>query len=384
MLLILAVVTLLLSLWTGWELARGTRSITSLKDIPPLAPTTSRTAPCVSIIIPARNEAASIREALTSVLRQDYPQYEVIVLDDRSEDRTGAILDEIASVAPALQVFHIATLPEGWLGKNYALYLGTTRAKGSCYLFADADVVFQSSALARAMRVLEESHLDHLTVLPQLRIPGIAFEMFVTGFTIVFSILFQPWKARDPKSPAHVGVGAFNLIRADAYRMIGTHRAIAMRPDDDMKLGKLVKQSGFRQDVVFGHEMVGLQWYASVPEMIEGLTKNSFAGMDYSIVRVLAVVSGEFVWHLWPFLALVLTRGLVQVCNGLVAATLLLTGWDHARRHHLRPWCGIGYPFASLLLSYVLLRSMVITLVQGGIVWRGTRYPLQQLKAHRV
>ena len=157
-----------------------------------------------------------------------------------------------------------------------------------------------------------------------------------------------------------------------------------MRPDDDMKLGKLVKQAGLRQDVFYGTGMVSLQWYASLRDTVHGLTKNSFAGMDYSVTRVMLAISGEWTSHLWPFLALVLTRGAVQWCNGLVVVTLLLTGWDQARQHRLRPWWGIGYPFASLLLSYILVRSTVITLRQGGIVWRGTRYPLEQLKAQRV
>ena len=384
MLLIVSLVTLMLSVWTGLELARGNRSIKALKDLPPVASAPPPIPTFVSVIIPARNEASSIRAALTSVLNQDYPNYEVIVLDDRSEDRTGVIIDELAKTAPTLHVLHIAALPDGWLGKNYALYVGTTRAKGSVYLFADADVSLERSALSRAVRALDDARLDHLTVLPQLRIPSVAFELFVTGFTVLFFLFFKPWNARDPDSPSSIGIGAFNLIRAEAYRTIGTHRAIAMRPDDDMKLGKLVKQAGLRQDVFLGLEMVSLQWYASVRDMVHGLTKNSFAGMNYSVARVMAAITGEFVWHLWPFLALVLTRGVVQLCNGVIVATLLFTGWDQARRHHVRPWCGIGYPFASLLLSYILVRSMVTTLMQGGIVWRGTRYDLERLKANRM
>src|SRR6266446_10263487 len=147
-------------------------------------------------------------------------------------------------------------------------------------------VVFEPTTLRRAMTVMEQDEPDHLTAIPDTKVPGVALNAFVAAFGVFFFLYARPWKARDAHSRHHIGVGAFNLIRADAYRTIGTHRAIAMRPDDDMKLGKLVKKSGFRQDVVYGRGFITVEWYASLRELIDGLMKNAFAGVNYSLAAV--------------------------------------------------------------------------------------------------
>ena len=184
----------------------------------------------MSIVIPARNEAKKIAEALQSVLKQDYPNLEFMVLNDRSTDNTATILAGLAAKDARLRVENISELPAGWLGKNYALYRGAERASGELLLFTDADVVMNPSAVSRAVHYLRANRLDHLAVMPAVRMPTLALRLFCSAFGVFFSAYMRQWKAKDPRSPRFVGVGAFNLVARDAYRAIGSTRPLPCGP----------------------------------------------------------------------------------------------------------------------------------------------------------
>lgn len=381
----LAAVTLLIHLATAVAIWRGTRSIHFLADQPPLAGPLPR----VSIVIPARNEERNVEEALQSVLALDYGNLEIDVVDDRSTDRTGEILDRMAAANPRLRVVHVRELPpsglgKSWLGKNHALELGGRKATGDYLLFTDADVVLEPTALRRAVGAMEAGGIDHLAVSPEVDRPSLLFEMFIGVFSLFFSLYLKPWKARDPKSPSHVGIGAFNLVRAAAWRAVGGHQRIAMRPDDDLKLGKLLKTGGFRQEMMFGRGMLRVEWYASVRELIQGLMKNAFPAVDYRMSIVLSATVIQITILIWPFLALFLTSGTTRWLNLASVAVLLVLCWRNAPLAGVRRWHGIGFPLATLLFLYILWRSTLTILWRGGIDWRGTHYPLAELKANRI
>src|SRR5262249_15789841 len=152
---------------------------------------------------------------------------EIIVVNDRSTDGTAAILERMGREHTGLRIRTITDLPDGWLGKNHAMLVGADEASGEFLLFTDADVVFEPAAVARAMPIVGEDRLDPLAALPEVEASGLALQAFVAAFGVFFSLYSRPWKAPDPKSPRHIGIGAFNLIRASVYRAIGTHRAIA-------------------------------------------------------------------------------------------------------------------------------------------------------------
>jgi cellulose synthase/poly-beta-1,6-N-acetylglucosamine synthase-like glycosyltransferase len=391
-LLVLAAITAFLLTGLFIDFARGHGRVRVLKDARP-APA----GPPVSIIAAARNEARGIEAAVTSLLRLDYPALEVVIVNDRSTDDTGAILErlsrDVAAVVGgvagpsdregrrALTIVNIAQLPDGWLGKNYALDLGAATAAGELLLFTDADIVFEPSALRRAVTLMEEQKVDHLAVIPDIVVPGLALNAFVAAFGVFFSMYARPWKVHDPRSRAHIGVGAFNLIRAEAYRAIGGHRPIAMRPDDDMKLGKLVKKHGFRQDVAVGRDMIAVEWYASVGELIDGLMKNAFAGVDYSLSKVAASSVAVFLMHIWPFMALFLTSGAVRALNAASVLLIVLIFWIV---NGTRVAYALAFPAAALLFIYIMWRSALIAVLSGTITWRGTAYPLSQMRANRV
>jgi cellulose synthase/poly-beta-1,6-N-acetylglucosamine synthase-like glycosyltransferase len=387
-LLLLAAFTTLLIAGLFVDFAIGHRRLRFLKDVAP-----AQTGPPLSVLAAARNEARGIEAAATSLLRLDYPALEIVIVNDRSTDETGAILERLSTVrlkpdttgdfnrGPALKVVDVTELPDGWLGKNYALHVGADLATGDLLLFTDADIVFEPTTLRRAVALMEEQKVDHLAVIPDIVVPGVALNAFVAAFGVFFSMYARPWKVSDPRSRAHIGVGAFNLIRAEVYRAIGGHRAIAMRPDDDMKLGKLVKKHDFHQDVAVGRDMVTVEWYASVRELIDGLMKNAFAGVDYSLWKVVGATAALFLMDVWPFLALLLTDGTTRLLNAVSVVLIVLIFWTV---NGTRVAYVLAFPLAALLFIYIMWRSALIAVLSGKITWRGTAYPLSQMRANRI
>jgi glycosyltransferase involved in cell wall biosynthesis len=377
----IAVVTLILYALAALDLFIGNRKVLALRDVPPLSGNNPLR---VSIIVPARNEQRNIREALQSLLELNYPDYEVIVVDDRSEDDTGQILNEMSAVSPRLKVIHIEDLPQGWLGKNHALWVASERATGDLLLFTDADIIMEPTVLTRAVAFMEQHNLDHLAATPSMHMPTTFLSMFGASFIIYFSLFSRPWKARDAKSRFHIGIGAFNLVRGEVYRQIGGHETIRLRPDDDIKLGKIIKKGCYRQDVAYAPEFLKVEWYSSVNEVIKGLEKNAFSGADYNIPLILTGCIIHIMGSIWPFFAIFITHGTTQFIYMVTVGLIMLVFADCARFHQSKAWYVLGYPITTALFVFILLRTMLLNLVQGGIYWRGTFYSLKELKANKV
>ena len=376
----LALGTLLLLAATAVEFMRGNRRMRRLQDISP----DCDVSPKVSIIITARNEAQKIEAALQSVLKQDYPNLGIILVNDRSDDDTGKILSRVAQVSPRLRVLTVSDLPVGWLGKNHAAHVGAEQATGEWLLFTDADVMMEPTVVCRAMHYRQEESLDHVAVAPHLTMPGTLLSMFGGAFAIFFGLYAKPWLARDPKSKRHIGIGAFNLIRTAIYRQVGGHATIAMRPDDDMRLGKIIKRAGGRQEMLLGEGMLTVEWYSSVGELVRGLEKNTFAGVDYKIGMVVAASVLQAVTLLWPVLALVVTRGATWWLNAGSVAVIAVLYADNAGFHGLKRWHWVGFPVTAVMFQYIVWRATLKTLRNDGINWRGTHYSLAELKTNKV
>lgn len=380
-LFILALFTLLGVLLVTGEILLGERQLLPLRATPLGG---AGPWPLVSIVVAVRNEERHLHTAITSLLRLDYPDYELIVVDDRSDDQTPAILARLAGDCPQLKIQRIETLPAGWLGKNHALWQGRRRARGELLLFTDGDIIMEATVLARAVTRLQNEGLDHLALTPRMTMPGTLLPILGLSFIFFFGIFTRPWRAADPKSPCHIGIGAFNLLRSSAYDAVGGHQTIALRPDDDLKLGKIIKKKGFRQNVAYAPEFLAVEWYASLGEAIRGLEKNAFAGCDYRVGMVLGGVFAQLIFGLWPYLALLTTDGVTWGVNLLIVllfTALLMRG---AARHGERRYLAWGFPLGLGLFSWILLRTMILNLYQGGIVWRGTFYPLEELRRNRI
>ncbi|WP_019140154.1 glycosyltransferase [Noviherbaspirillum massiliense] len=358
------------------EVAWGARRIGQLKDVPARL---AEQAPKVSVIVPALNEEDGIEAALLSLLKLDYPDLEIIAADDRSTDATPAILDRLAAAHPQLRVLHINSLPQGWLGKNHALWQGAQQARGDYLLFTDADVVFEVTSLARAIAYCERHRVDHLTLLFDVVANTLLLRMLVLSFSVNFLARFKPWKVST--SPAHfIGAGGFNLVRAQAYRDAGGHAAIPLAVLDDVMLGKLLKSKGWHQHVLFGQGLVAVEWYRNTPELANGMQKNIFAAFDYRVGKLVAVTILMLLFRVSPWVGLFATEGAAWLCNAATVLAGLALYVDMLRASGWGYRCLVFAPFVSVIELAIWWRGSLLTLLKGSIDWRGTRYSLDALR----
>ena len=337
--------------------------------------------PRVSIIVPARNEAAMIENAMHSLLTIDYPDYEVIAVDDRSEDATGAILDRLkAECGSRLVVVHVRELPPRWLGKTHAMWSAARAATGEWILFSDADVVHAPEALRRAVHYAVQEQADHMVLLPTMLMESAGERMMIPFFQTMFIFAFRPWKVRDPKARDSIGVGAFNLIRRAAYEKIGTYESMRLSVVDDMRLGEKVKQAGLASRVAFGEGMVTVRWAVGARGVVQNLTKNFFAQVRYNVAFAIAASCGLLWLHLGPWLGTAFAPGWSRVGYAVVLGSVVAVYAGMGRRLKIGKGYVLLHPVASVVMVFTLLRSAAVTLARGGVEWRGTFYSLQELK----
>jgi glycosyltransferase involved in cell wall biosynthesis len=351
--------------------------------------------PKVSIIVPARNEEEAVEQSLTRLLELDYDNYEVIAVDDRSTDRTGEIMDTVAQTPhfsqkkremghPVLRVIHHRELPAGWLGKTHAMWTAANAADGEWLLFTDADVLFKPDSLRRAMAYAETERADHVVLFPQMIMKRPGEFMMIAFFQTMFVFGHRPWKVADPKSQDHMGVGAFNLIRRSAYESIGTYEALRMEVLDDMKLGKVVKNAGFSQRNVFGADLISIRWANGAMGVVNNLTKNFFAVLSFQWPRTLISAFGMAFLNLMPFLGVWLAHGWQRLPYAIALASMFLIYLGMSWHSKVPVYYFVLHPVSTMLFVYTLLLSMIQTLRNDGIVWRGTKYPLEELKKGMV
>jgi len=334
--------------------------------------------PSVAIIIPVRDEEEDLEQALQSVCNLNYNNYGIVVVNDRSTDRTGEILNNFKTRYPGLSVVTIATLPDGWLGKNNALYEGYKQSDEEWILFTDADIKFHPDMLARVMSYAVNQQLDNLCVLPEVESRSNLFNSVLATFTIMLMIHLRPWDARNPKSKAYIGIGAFNMVRRDAYEKSGTHERIKLRSDDDLRLGQQIKQAGFRQDVLTGVGYVQLEWYKNLRQFSNGLLKNALAPSDYNIAKVIgsivfmlmSVALPMPVMFIFGSTAIRIMAGVMLLFHIIYMTAVPPNKW----------WYALMIPFAGFFIAFSFLRALIKTVKQGGIYWRDSFYSLEMLR----
>jgi glycosyltransferase involved in cell wall biosynthesis len=275
---------------------------------------------------------------------------------------------------------HISELPSGWLGKPHALQKAYEASTGEWLLFTDADVRFKPDALRRAATLAKQCNLDHLTLIGDVEMHGFWETTLITFFGLAFHLATDAYRVSDPSSRAYVGVGAFQLLRRSTYEAIGTHRRLAMEVVDDMKLGKLVKQSGFRSCVGIAQEFVAVRWHAGAGNVIRGVTKNFFAAFGYNLAFAVMALAGMFLLNVVPFFAVFAGHGWIRIFSAVaVAGALCMHGIVDAV-NRVSPLYALTHPVGAALFCYMIVRSVAVTLWQGGVTWRGTFYPLKELK----
>lgn len=349
--------------------------------------------PRVSIVVPARNEEETIESALASLLKLDYENYEVIAVNDRSTDRTGEILDRMAQQPAALaspstrgllRLVHHNDLPPGWLGKTHAMWTAANQADGEWLLFTDADVIFRPDSLRRALAYAEAEPADHVVLFPSMIMKTPGERMMIAFFQTMFMFGHRPWKVADPSTDDHMGVGAFNLVRRSVYESVGTYQALRMEVLDDMKLGKVVKKAGYAQRNVFGADLISIRWAKGAMGIVNNLTKNFFAVLSFQWPRTVASAIALAFLNLMPFFGVIFARGWERLPFAIAVVSILTIYIGMSRRSGVPPYYFLLHPVSSVLFIYTLLRSMTLTLWHDGITWRGTKYPLEELRKGMV
>jgi len=337
--------------------------------------------PRLSILIPACNEAGTIEAAMTTILAQDYPDLEVVLVNDRSTDDTGAIVDRIAAGDPRIRPVHITTLPDGWLGKVHALHKATQHATGDFFLFMDADVHLVPGLLRKAVAAAQDRHVDLFAVAPHSEVPSFAYEVAFAAFGAMFLASVRPERLSVPGSDAYVGIGAFNLVRRSVFERSEGFEWLRLEVADDVGLGLVMQRAGAKIELWLGRGEVSLTWYEGLGGMVRGLEKNLFGVLaHYRLWLLLVRLTG--IW-------LLLSGPFVGVCaspwfglSALVAVAVMLLQARVAAREGIARFSAAALsPLGYVALTYIALRSAWVCLRRGAIVWRGTSYPLRELRA---
>ena len=334
-----------------------------------------------SVVIAARDEAARIEATCRRLLAQTGVAIELIVVDDRSTDGTSEILRRLAAEDSRVRTERVDVLPDGWLGKCYACHRGASAAAGEWLLFTDADSWLKPDLIVRALRVAERERVDHVTLTMGVTPATLAGRAWHIGFVMSLSTYFS--RANRDLPDGHIGMGAFNLVRASAYRACGGYEALRMTVLDDVRLGLLLRRAGSRTRGFIGGDDMDCDWGVSARRMIHHMEKNYFAAADFRVAAALFLSFGNTA--LWlagivgPF-----TGTRAGIAAGLGLFSLILPANVVARRLGWSLLTAIATPLYLPLMFYAILRSTILTLRQDGIYWRDTFYPLAALREGRV
>ncbi len=362
------------------------QNILTLRRLPPLQSPPQPT-PKLSVLIAVRDEAARIEKTVRQILAQQHVDLQLIVVNDRSRDSTSQILDQLSHEDPRLKVITIDTLPENWLGKCHAMHVGGQYAHGEWLLFTDGDIWLSPDVAARAIAAAQALKVEHVTLTPRQHLPpghkpGALFEACMLMFHMAMG--FHLGRANRDRPNSMCGIGAFNLIRADAYKAFGGHDALRLEVADDMKLGLLARRKGFRSRALIGDEAVEADWATSVGGIKRALEKNMWSGVNFSLP--IATIATLFFTALWllSIAAWFFFPAPAAIFAALGLPLLILAATVQAAKNRWRLWPALLVPLAGPIIAGVLWNSILTTLRQGGIRWRDTFYPLATLRAGLV
>lgn len=357
------------------------RNTPALEDQPVAIEEDEGNLPKLSVIIAACDEERDIESAARTLLAQDYPNLQLVIVDDRSTDRTGGIIDRLAADDARIVPVHIRELPDGWMGKVHALQRGLEAADGQWVLFTDADVHFGPGTLSKAIGYAQQRQLDHLAVLPQLWPSGLLVTSMIITFIRILVLSMRLWKVNDPASRSFMGVGAFNLVLRESLGRTPGLEWIRLDVADDMALGMMLRQNGARQGLVNGRHLMGLHWYRTVGQMNRGCERGyaSVANCNWlrAIVSALLLAVLELslpAMILWP-----LFEPFRWIALGFFAAFLFASFLQS--RWSATPFLPVLlFQVSAFVMAVMGIRGGILGGIRKGIYWRGKFYPRELLR----
>ncbi len=345
----------------------------------------------VSLVVPARNEARNIRRCVQSLLAQEYPAFEVIVVDDRSTDATPQILARLVQEGRqkphpvSLKVVAGEDLPPGWAGKPHALVQGARAAQGRWLCFVDADTFLHPLALASTYQAALACRADLFTILTDQELGSFWEKVVIPVVFTALSVGFPARRVNNPDLPDAIANGQYILIRREVYDAVGGHAAVKDRIDEDKGIAEVVKGAGFRLIIADGRQLASTRMYTGLAEMWEGWTKNIFVGMrgrlGFLLFGAIVALLGALLLPFWLaggtawFIATgSLAAALVMIEAVLLWGYLLYQRMLAARAFHLSPLYALSLPLGALVFAAMMAASTFKVLSRQGVSWRGRTY----------
>ena len=337
--------------------------------------------PLLSVVIVARNEAETIEPALSTLLEQDYPFLELVIVNDRYRDATGAIIEKIAEQDRRIRTVHIKSLPGGWLGKVHALHVGTQKTSGKWLLFTDADIHFKQGTLQKAIAFAMAKKSDHLALLPKINTHSFWLEVVVRAFKGFFLLGTKVAHVGKPDSDAFIGVGAFNLVRKSAFDKTEGFTWLRMEVVDDVGLGYMMNHSGAKCSCAFALQHVSVTWYTSIRAMFIDLEKNSFRLFNYNLIKMFFTIF--LIWGIAfaPPVSILYFKGSYFQLFGITAYLVLFIEIVISKvklRESILP--SLFIQIGQIMLSLIILRAGILCVFRKGIIWRERKYPIDELR----
>ena len=343
--------------------------------------------PRVSVVIPARDEEEDVERAVRSHLAQDYPDFEVIVVEDRSTDRTPEILRRLAAEDERLTVLKGSEPPPGWLGKPHALHLGSQAARGEVLLFADADVRYHPHALREGVAVLESRRIDLLALFPRFENRGF-WENVLMPFLAIAVFLGFGFLALSRRVPLAMGAGAGNLVRRRAYDAVGGHAGIRNSVVDDVRLAVTLKRAGFRVAAFRAEDRVAVRMYRGFREVWNGFTKNvawAYSGVGGAILFamtlfLLAVAIVPVAALAAAALGAAIPAADVRLAAAVLVASVILRV-ALARTLGEPLWAAATHPIMAAVWAGLIARSLFHRFIRRRLIWRGREFDARSARS---
>ena len=367
-------------------------SIKSIKNVPELLPITNLkniSFPTISIIIPARNEEKHIEKCLDSLLKQEYDNYEIVVINDSSSDNTSQIIERYIITHNKITYVNAQPKPEGWTGKNWACYQGYLQSKGDLFLFTDADTIHDPSVVSLAVTYLLSEKLDTLTVIPKT----LAYD-FWTKSTLpvlwIFSLArFSALKANNPKTKVGYLFGSFFIMTRKTYEMVGTHKSVRQEIVEDAELGRKIKEQGFRLRVVHGEKYIKAVWSRDSSSLWHGLRRIMIPLYKKDKIKAIMMVIAMFVLILFPIIMLPLsikntidtkqeTKSVIILFLAIISILLIVINNVLQLRYTVLQNLSysLGFPLSGSFILVAFLSSVICASKKNIVKWRDRKYSI--------
>lgn len=346
---------------------------------------TDAESPLISVIVPARNEARNIERCTRTLFAQTYPNYEIIVVDDRSSDETPNILSGLKDQDSHLHIIHGAELPAGWAGKPHALVQGAAVARGEWLCFMDADTFAEPNLLWTTYRMALKQGADMFSILTDQELGSFWEKTILPLVFLGLSFGFPAQRVNDPNTPDAIANGQFILVKRSVYDQVGGHTAVKERVDEDKAIATLVKRAGHRLIIADGRKVARTRMYTSLPEMWEGWTKNIYLGLQD---RLWLLLFGAFLGlvvsillPIWLFGGLVwlsstgaITAAIIAGEAGVLWVYLIFKRLQACRAFSIHSSYAFTFPLGALIFTFMMAASAFNVISGRGVLWKGRRY----------